>query len=169
MSYLYSCWSTYNIPSSILWGFPGGSDGKESAWNSVDLGLIPGSGRSSGEGNGYQLQYSCLENSMDRGVWRGDIHTYFMFTLHTVFICALKKILQVNIKLIMLAFPRKRRGKWSCNGRVMVMGMMRTIVLLRLGCWGEHFRSGYLYRIWRHMVTGDMKKKSRSFELEEKK
>ena len=47
-------------------GFPGGSDGgisKESACNSGDLGLIPGSGRSPGEGNGYPLQYSCLENS----------------------------------------------------------------------------------------------------------
>ena len=50
--------------------FPGGSDGKESACNVGDLGLIPGLGRSSGEGNGNPLQYSCLENSMDRGAWR---------------------------------------------------------------------------------------------------
>ena len=49
--------------------FPGGSDGKESACNAEDLGLIPGLGRSPGEGNGYSLQYSCLENSMDRGAW----------------------------------------------------------------------------------------------------
>ena len=49
--------------------FPGGSDGKESACNAGDLGLIPGSGRSPGEGNGNLLQYSCLENSMDRGTW----------------------------------------------------------------------------------------------------
>ena len=48
-------------------GFPGGSDGKQSACNAGDLGLIPGSERSPREGNGYQLQYSCLENSMDRG------------------------------------------------------------------------------------------------------
>ena len=47
----------------------GGSDGKVSAHNVGDLGLIPGSGRSSGEGNGNSLQYSCLENSMDRGAW----------------------------------------------------------------------------------------------------
>ena len=46
---------------------PGGSDGKASAYNAGDLGLIPGSGRSSGEGNGNPLQYSFLENSMD---WR---------------------------------------------------------------------------------------------------
>ena len=49
----------------IMGGFPGGSDGKESSCNAGDPGSIPGSGRSSGEGNGYSLQYSCLENSMD--------------------------------------------------------------------------------------------------------
>ena len=46
-------------------GFPGGSDGKESACNAGDLGLIPGSGRSPGEGKGYPLHYSGLENPMD--------------------------------------------------------------------------------------------------------
>ena len=50
-----------------IWGFPGGSDGKESAFNAGDPGSTPGSGRSPGEGNGNPLQYSCLENSMDRG------------------------------------------------------------------------------------------------------
>ena len=50
-------------------GFPGGSDGKESACNAGDLGSIPGSGRSPGEGNGYPLLYSYLENSMDRRAW----------------------------------------------------------------------------------------------------
>ena len=47
--------------------FPGGSDGKASAYNVGDLGSIPGSGRSPGEGNGNPPQYSCLENPMDRG------------------------------------------------------------------------------------------------------
>ena len=47
----------------------GGSDSKVSAYNVGDLGLIPGSGRSSGEGNGNPLQYSCLENPMDGGRW----------------------------------------------------------------------------------------------------
>ena len=51
-----------------LMGFPGGSDGKESACNAGDLGLIPGLGRFPGERNGYPFQYSCLENPMDRGV-----------------------------------------------------------------------------------------------------
>ena len=53
--------------------FSGGSDGKESACNSGDLGLIPGVGRSPGEGNGYLLQYSCLENSMDRRAWQATV------------------------------------------------------------------------------------------------
>ena len=51
------------------WGFPGGSDGKESACSAEDLGLISGSGRSPGDGNGNTLQYFCLENSMDIGAW----------------------------------------------------------------------------------------------------
>ena len=55
-------------------GFPGGSDGKESACNAGDLGLILGSGRSPGEGNCNPLQYSCLENSMDGGSWKAIGH-----------------------------------------------------------------------------------------------
>ena len=51
-------------------GFPGGSDGKESAHNAGDRGLIPGSGRSPREGNGNPLQYSYLGKLMERGVWR---------------------------------------------------------------------------------------------------
>ena len=54
--------------------FPGGSDGKASVYNAGDLGLIPGLGRSPGEGNGNPLQYSCLENSMDRGAWWATVH-----------------------------------------------------------------------------------------------
>ena len=51
-------------------GFPGGSDGKESACNVEDPCSIPGSGRSPGRGHSNPLQYSCLENPMDRGAWR---------------------------------------------------------------------------------------------------
>ena len=50
-------------------GLAGGSDGKASAYSVGDLGSIPGWGRSSGEGNGNPLQYSCLENPMDGGAW----------------------------------------------------------------------------------------------------
>ena len=52
----------------------GGSDGKESAHNAGDLGLIPGLGKSSGEGNDNPVQYSCLENPMDRGAWQATVH-----------------------------------------------------------------------------------------------
>ena len=54
--------------------FLGGSDSKESACSAGDLGLIPGLGRSPGVGNGNPLQYSCLENSMDRGAWWATVH-----------------------------------------------------------------------------------------------
>ena len=56
------------------YSLPGGSGGKESGCNARDPGLIPGSVRSHGEGNGYPLQYSCLENSMDRGPCWSTVH-----------------------------------------------------------------------------------------------
>ena len=55
-------------------GFPGGSDSKETACNERDLGSIPGLGRSLGEGKGYPLKYSCLNNSMDKGTWQATVH-----------------------------------------------------------------------------------------------
>ena len=55
-------------------GFSGGSDGKVSACNAGDLGLIPESGRSPAEGNGNPFQYACLENSMDRAAWWPTVH-----------------------------------------------------------------------------------------------
>ena len=64
----------FNSLSRTFRGFPNGSDGKESACNGGDLGLIRGSGTSPGEGNGYPLQYSCLENSIDRGAWPSSVH-----------------------------------------------------------------------------------------------
>ena len=60
--------------SNDYMGFPGSSEVKVSACNAGDLGLIPGSGRSPGEGNGNLLQYSCLENPMDGGAWRAIVH-----------------------------------------------------------------------------------------------
>ena len=54
--------------------FPGVSDGKESTCNAGNPGSIPRLGRSPGEGNGHPLQYSCLENSMDRVVWQATVH-----------------------------------------------------------------------------------------------
>ena len=58
-----------SFPKYLHLLMPGGSDGKESACNVRDLGSIPGLGRSPGEGHGNPLQYSCLENPMDRGAW----------------------------------------------------------------------------------------------------
>ena len=62
------------IDEDIGEGQPCSSDGKESVCNAGDPGSMPWSGRSSGEGNGNPLQYSCLENPMDRGAWRATVH-----------------------------------------------------------------------------------------------
>ena len=62
-----------SISFQLFWGFPLGSGDKESACNGKP-GSVPGLGRSPEEGNGYPLQYSCLENSMDRGAWRAIVH-----------------------------------------------------------------------------------------------
>ena len=71
--------------------FTGGSEVKASAYSARDLGSIPGSGRSSGEGNGNPLQYPCLENPVDGGVWQITVHgvaksrtrlSDFIFTFH---------------------------------------------------------------------------------------
>ena len=78
----------YLEPQSLV--FPDGLDGKESACNEEDPGSIPGSGRSPGEGTGNPLQYSCLQNPMDRGAWRAIVHgvaelldrTDFHFHIH---------------------------------------------------------------------------------------
>ena len=66
--FVFITWLHFSI------GFPGGSDSKASAHNAGDPGLIPGLGRSPGEGNGNPLQYSCLENSMDGGAWWATVH-----------------------------------------------------------------------------------------------
>ena len=58
----------------LFGGFPSGSDGEESACSVGDLHSVPESGRSPGEGNGYPIHYSCLENSMGRGAWRATVH-----------------------------------------------------------------------------------------------
>ena len=79
---MWNCWiiwySYFKEPLTVLHnGFPGSSDGKQSACNIVDLGSVPRSGRSPGEGNGNPLQYSCLENPTDGGAsqaWRATVH-----------------------------------------------------------------------------------------------
>ena len=62
------------VPERHANTFSGGANGKESPCNAGDLGSVPGWGRSAGEGNGYLIQYSCLENSMGRGDWHVMVH-----------------------------------------------------------------------------------------------
>ena len=72
--HLFSCertFKTYSLSNSL--DFPGGLDGNESVCNVEDPGLIPGTKRSPAEGNGNQLKYFCLENSMDRGAWQAIV------------------------------------------------------------------------------------------------
>ena len=64
----------YSYSEMPWWICPGNSGSKESACNAEDPDSTPGSGRSLGEGNGHPLQYSCLKNPMDRGVWRAIVH-----------------------------------------------------------------------------------------------
>ena len=71
---LHAAGSTRTAVCLIYFGFPCGSDGKESDCNVGDSGSIPGLGQSPGEGNGNPLQYSCLENPMDRGAWQTTVH-----------------------------------------------------------------------------------------------
>ena len=92
--------------SGLPWwlAFPGGSDGKESAWSSGDLGSFPGSEWSPWEGNGNLLQYSCLENSKDRGAWWATVprikrirHNWGINTFNTYYLLLIIFILLENI------------------------------------------------------------------------
>jgi len=71
---LHSRWLLVYMWSLLIWDVPGGSICKESACSAGDLGLIPGSGRSPGEGNGNPLQYSCLGNPKDREALQTSFH-----------------------------------------------------------------------------------------------
>ena len=84
----------------LILGFPAGSDDKESACNSGDLGLIPGLGRSPGEGNGNPLQYSGLESPMDRGAWWATVPGVTQSqNWSTVILCSPCPILSFNSML----------------------------------------------------------------------
>ena len=67
-------WSDLTAAAACIWDFPGGSVVKNLPANAGDVNSVPGLGRSSGEGNGNPLQYSCLENPMDRGAWWATVH-----------------------------------------------------------------------------------------------
>ena len=71
---LYYLFKNTKVMLKVKEGFPGGLDSKEFACNAGDLGSIPGSGRSPTERNGNLIQYSCLQNFMDRGIWQAIVH-----------------------------------------------------------------------------------------------
>ena len=108
-------WRRDRLPTPVFWGFPGGSAGKESACNVGDLSSIPGLGRSDGEGKGYPLQYSGLENSMDcivHGVtnsWThlSNLHSLtFGISFHSIFmliICVLNTLSLILNKYVSLS------------------------------------------------------------------
>ena len=101
-------------------GFPGSTDSKESACNAGDPGLIPGSGSSPGEGNGNPLQYSCLENPMDRGAWwatphgsqsrtlLSDVQNHIYMLVCSLFALSLFLTLPLPLLLIILDHLRQR-------------------------------------------------------------
>ena len=91
------------MPKARVLGFPGGSEVKASAWNAGDLGLILGSGRSPGEGNGTPLQYSCLENPVEGGAWWATVHG----------------VAKIRTRMSDFTFTFKARVGWSGRDRRM--------------------------------------------------
>ena len=126
--------------------FPGGSNDKESPWKAGDLGLIPVLGRFPGEGNGSPVQYSCLENSMDRGAWRAIVHgcaknrTQLSFTgLHQNRWQEIVKSERKNFE------SRKRRDKSYMNGK-----SNKSVC-------GFHTRNFQVRRKWNDILKGGKK------------
>ena len=94
----------------LILGFPAGSDSKESACNTGDPGSIPGLRRSPGEQNGYPLQYSCLENYMDRGAWRAIVRGVTKSHLHSGHSRATDKVTLFSIaNLILISSPHSAK------------------------------------------------------------
>ena len=105
---LHSLTYSFNEDYWTFMGFPSGSQGKESAINVGESSLIPGSGRSRGEGNGNLLQYCCLENSMDRAAWHGvaesDMTEWLTCTLNVY-----------STMLLAQFWALKKQAKWSTS------------------------------------------------------
>ena len=112
---IYWIFTKYLSTGKYVYGFPGGSEVKASACNAGDLGSIPGSGRSPGEGNGNPLQYSCLENPMDGGVWWATVHgvtksrtrlNEWLKRLKYVYISSLEKEMATHSSILAWEIPR---------------------------------------------------------------
>ena len=104
ISIIFLCSFFFPIPSD-------GSDGKESVCNAGELGLIPGWGQSPGEGNGNLLQYSCLENPMDREAWQATVHEvtksqiwlsnyHLYFHCHSTYHILILHVVHLEIKFV---------------------------------------------------------------------
>ena len=110
--------------------FPGGSDGKVSACYAGDPGSIPGLGRSPGEGNGNPLQYSCLENPMDRGAWQATVHGVAMSRTGlsdlTFFLWHLQPTLRTTSDLLSMVCSKL---KWDLNS---LTGNQTWAVMMRV-------------------------------------
>ena len=91
--------------------FPSGSDGKASAYNAGDLGSIPGSGRSPGEGNGNPLQYSCSENPMNGGPWQATVHRVAKSRTQLSNFSSLHFISQNLLRMVLYLGPSRVEGR----------------------------------------------------------
>ena len=125
-------------------GFPGSSDSKESSCTPGDPSLIPESGRSPGEGNGYPLQYSCLENSMDRGAWRATVHRVVDKKRSFTFYRSLRQMLfhlgsGFKSRMMESAWQSSRRGAWlwpqTWRDPVLALGLASSMLLYQLQRW----------------------------------
>ena len=117
------CWRRNSLPTPVFLGFPCGSAGKESAHNAGDMALIPGLGRSPGEGKGCPLQYSGLENSMDcivHGVAKSwtqlsDFHSFFGFVCVWVCVCVCVYVFSPSHSLFWLGINLLPKPQGSCT------------------------------------------------------
>ena len=111
-------------------GFPGGSEDKASACNAGDLGSIPGLGRSPGEGNGKPLQYSCLENPMDRGAWWAIVHQGSQRVGHDWATSHTYSPLMEHYRVMKESTLRLNKSLW--------INLRNTTVNEQIGCWVFH-------------------------------
>ena len=113
---------------NLIWGFPGGSEVKASACNARDLGSIPGSERSPGEGNGNPFQYSCLENPMDGGAWWATVHGVAKSWTQLSDFTSLLYFTSLHFPFLNLALlPIISRGKHSTQGHLLVVEISKTV------------------------------------------
>ena len=129
---------------SLPVGFPGGSDNKESACNAGDPGLNPGLGRSPGEGHDYPHQYSCLENSMERGAWQAQQRAGMIerLTLPCPWCSAAPSALWTEVQHRGWVIPRPLG--FCSDGLIAIP--LQVYHHPYFGHWGHHRHPGHLHR-----------------------